>query len=239
MQIKEKNMIRICVDVCMTVILLALMAYQVTGEAVHEWSGIIMTILVIVHQILNRKWYTVLFKGKYNLYRIITTCINILLLAVIAITAFCGMSMSGYAVPLLYGMAPIAFVRRFHLSMSHWAFVLMGIHLGLHVPAMTARFKIGTKIKTIIGIISMAIGGCGLYLFLKNGMSDYLFFKVPFAFLDYEKAAILVFVENLVMLFFWVLFGTMIAVIYGLIRRKNMKNKHDKGKWATGSQIAS
>ena len=43
-----------------------------------------------------------------------------------AVTAFCGMSMSGYAVPFLYGMAPVSFVRRMHLSMSHWAFVLMG-----------------------------------------------------------------------------------------------------------------
>ena len=228
MQIKEKNMIRICVDVCMTVILHALMAYQVTGETVHEWSGIIMTILVITHQILNRKWYAALFKGKYNLYRIITTCINFLLLLAIVITAFCGMSMSGYAGPFLYGMAPVSFVRRFHLSMSHWAFVLMGIHLGLHVPAMTARFKIGQKINTVIGIISMVLGGYGLYLFLKNGIPDYLFFKVPFAFLDYEKAPILVFAENLMTLFFLVVTGTLIAVICNLIRRKNMKNKHDK-----------
>ena len=228
MQIKEKNMIRKCVDVCTTVILLALMAYQVMGEAVHEWSGIIMTILVITHQILNRKWYAALFKGKYNLYRVITTCVNLLLLVAIALTAFCGMSMSGHAVPFLYGMAPVAFVRRFHLSMSHWAFVLMGLHLGLHVPAMTARFKIDAKIKTIIGIISMVISGVGLYLFLKNGMPNYLFFKVPFAFLDYEKAPILVFVENYMMLFFWVLTGTLAAVFCSVIRRKNMKNKYDK-----------
>ena len=222
MLLNENNKVKKCVDVCMTVILLALMAYQVTGEALHEWSGIIMAILVITHQILNRKWYATLFKGKYNLYRIITTCINLLLLAAIAITAFCGMSMSGHAVPFLYGMAPAAFVRRFHLSMSHWTFVLMGMHLGLHVPAMTARFKIGTKIKTIIGIISLAIGGYGLYLFLENGMPDYLFFKVPFAFLDYEKASLFVFAENLMMLFFWVLIGTLIAVIFGLIG-KNIK----------------
>ena len=39
-----------------------------------------MTILVIVHQILNRKWYSALFKGKYNPYRIATTVLNVLLL---------------------------------------------------------------------------------------------------------------------------------------------------------------
>ena len=45
------------IDVCMTILLLFLMAYQVTGEVLHEWIGIGMTVLVIVHQILNRKWY--------------------------------------------------------------------------------------------------------------------------------------------------------------------------------------
>ena len=39
-----------------------MMAYQVTGEVLHEWIGIGMTILVIIHQILNRKWYGSVFK---------------------------------------------------------------------------------------------------------------------------------------------------------------------------------
>ena len=68
------------IDICMTVLLLFLMAYQVTGETVHEWTGIGMTVLVIIHQILNRKWYSAVFRGKYNPYRIMTTAVNILLL---------------------------------------------------------------------------------------------------------------------------------------------------------------
>ena len=79
-------MIKRIVDVCMTVLLLCLMAYQVTGEALHEWIGIGMTVLVIIHQLLNRKWYGALFKGKYNPYRIITTVVNIALLLSFAMT---------------------------------------------------------------------------------------------------------------------------------------------------------
>ena len=45
------------VDVLLGVGLLLLMSYQVTGEAGHEWTGIVMTLLMILHQILNRKWY--------------------------------------------------------------------------------------------------------------------------------------------------------------------------------------
>ena len=40
-----------------------------------------------------------------------------------------------------------------------------------------------------------------------------MFFRVPFAFLDYEKAGWLVFLENLLMLTFWAFIGTQAALI--------------------------
>lgn len=224
----KKNIVKKSVDVCMTLILLFLMAYQVTGETLHEWIGIAETVLVIVHQILNRKWYAALFKGKYNPYRTVTTVINVLLIAAFLITAFCGMSMSGHAVPFLYGMAPVSFARRFHLSMSHWAFVLMGLHLGMHIPAMIAGFKIKEKIRLIMALIFACLGGYGLYLFIESGMPDYLFFKVPFAFLDYEKAGGLALLENLLTLIFWAFTGAQAANLCRILSGK--KSEEAKGR---------
>ena len=209
----NNNVARRVIDMCMTLLLLFLMAYQVTGETLHEWIGIGMTVLVIIHQILNRKWYGALFKGKYRPYRIVTTAVNILLLLSFALTAFCGMSMSGHAVPFLYGIAPITFARRMHLSMSHWSFVLMGLHLGLHIPAMTARVKLEGSKKTLVSAAFCCIAGIGLWLFLRNNMTDYLFFRVPFAFLDYEKAGALVILENIVMLLFWAFIGAQCSLL--------------------------
>lgn len=208
MQGKHNSMIKKSVDVCMTVLLLFLMAYQVTGEVLHEWIGMGMTVLVIIHQILNRKWYGALFKGKYNPYRIVTTVINAILLLALGFTAVSGMSMSGHAVPFLYGMIKVSFARRMHLSMSHWTFVVMGLHLGFHIPAMTMKMKLSEKIKTVWSAVFCLVAGIGLFLFLKNDIPKYLFFRVPFAFLDYEKSGILVFLENILILIFWVYIGT-------------------------------
>ena len=135
----KQRAFRRVVDVGMTVLLLLQMAYQVMGEAAHEWLGMSMTALVIVHQILNRRWYGAMLKGRYNAYRAVSTCINVLLLISFALTAFCGMAMSNYAVPFFYGIVRVSFVRVTHLSMSHCSFVLMGLHLGLHVPVMLAK----------------------------------------------------------------------------------------------------
>ncbi len=223
---KTNHMIRRIVDAAMTVLLLCLMAYQVTGEALHEWIGIGMTALVVFHQILNRKWYGALLKCKYNAHRVLTAAINVLLLCAFALTAFCGMSMGGHAVPFLYGMAPAFFARQTHLSLSHWVFLLMGLHLGLHVPAMTAGLKLKDRTKTLLACVFACIGGVGLWLFLRSGIPNYLFFRVPFAFLDYEKAGGLVFLENLLMLSFWGLVGTRAALICRNIARKGEGKKN-------------
>ncbi len=209
MKIKEVKVLKRIVDVVLTVLLLCLMAYQVTGEVLHEWLGIGMTVLVIVHQILNAKWYGALIKGKYHALRILQTAVNVLLLVSFAMTALCGMAMSGHAVPFLYGILPVSFARQFHLSLSHWSFVLMGLHLGIHIPVMTA--KLSDKKKKVLSAVFCVIGAAGLFFFLKNDLYNYLFFRVPFAFFDYEKSAALVFAENIAILLFFAFIGMQLA----------------------------
>ena len=222
MQMKQKNMIRRMTDVGLTVLLLCLMAYQVTGEALHEWLGIGMTVLVIIHQLLNAKWYGALLKGKYHALRITQTAVNVLLLLSFAMTALCGMAMSAHAVPFLNGMLPVSFARQMHLSLSHWAFVLMGLHLGMHIPIMAA--KCSDKKKKALSAVLCVIGAAGLFFLLKNGLYNYLFFKVPFAFFDDEKAAVLVFVENAAILLFFAFIGMQSAALL----KKSKKEKQEK-----------
>ena len=63
-------------------------------------------------------------------------------------------------------------------------------------------------------------------MFIRNGIFDYLFFRVPFAFLDHEKAGILVFLENILMLLFWAFIGTEVAILC----RNSQNKKEDKKK---------
>ncbi len=213
MQKGKRNHIRLIVDGCMLILLLCLMSYQVTGEKLHEWTGVCMTLTVIVHQILNRRWYAAIFKGKYNAYRSLTTAVNVLLIAAMLTTAFCGMAMSGYAVPFLYWPKGVFLVRPAHLAMSHWSFLLMGLHLGLHLPVMAGKRKLGERAKTILSVSGALLGGVGFWLFLRNGMPNYLFFRVPFAFLDYEKAGWLVFLKNALILSAWAFLGAQLATL--------------------------
>lgn len=50
-------------DLALTIILLLLMGYSLIGEAIHEWLGITMLALVILHHAWNWTWYKVLAQG--------------------------------------------------------------------------------------------------------------------------------------------------------------------------------
>ncbi len=209
MQVKMKSVIKRTVDIVLTVLLLFLMAFQVTGDKLHEWLGIGMTALLILHHLLNSKWYGAVFKGKYTLYRIMLTLVNTLLLASIAAAAFSGMAMSNHAVPFMYGIIRPVKARKLHLAMSYWSFILMGVHIGFHMKAMTAR--LGNRGKIVFKVVLTAVSGIGLRLFLKSGIADYIFFRTHFAFLDFNAPKWRIILENLAMLLFWLLVGTTIA----------------------------
>ena len=213
------NKIKRIIDIIMTLILIPLMAYQVTGEAAHEWLGVSMATIVIVHQILNRKWYTGLFKGNYNPYRILSIIIDILLIISFALTAISGISMSNHAVPFLYNLINVNTARVMHLAFSYWSFILMGLHIGMHVNVMITKIK--PSIKNVLVIIFMLISGYGFYLFLKSGIVNYITFKTHFAFLDYEKAAPLVFLENVSIIIFFSFVGHNLS---NIIRKRNKKD---------------
>ena len=123
---------KLLIDLLLGIGLLLLMSYQVVGEAGHEWTGISMTVLMILHQVLNRRWIASLFRGKYTLLRTVQTFINIALVVCFILTALCGINMSVHAVPFLSEFLRASLGRRLHLTLSHWCFVLMGLHLGLH-----------------------------------------------------------------------------------------------------------
>lgn len=68
---RTKMKLKTATDLLMSVALLLLMAYeQIGGQATHEWIGMGMFVLFILHHILNRKWIKNLFRGKYTALRV-------------------------------------------------------------------------------------------------------------------------------------------------------------------------
>lgn len=201
---KPKFIVKIIIDIFMTLILLLLMTFQLTGQQAHEWLGAAMLILFLVHNFLNISWYKNLIKGKYTIIRIIRAFVNIVMLIAMLGSMLSGIAMSQYAFDFLNLSFSAALARKTHLVCVYWCFVLMSIHLGMHwgmIIAMIKKLSINTM---ALKIISLVIAIYGAYSFYDNGILSYMFLRNEFAFFDFEKSGALVIIQYLSMMGLWV-----------------------------------
>lgn len=208
---KAKMKIKMGIDFLMTVLLLLLMSYQITGQELHEWLGTGMLVLFLLHNILNIRWYGSLFKGKYTLLRSMQAIINIGVFASMLCLGFSGIVMSRHVFAGLPIHGPMATARTLHLAASYWGFVLMSIHLGFHwsmILGMFRRLWNGKKMPVafawLMRFIAIFISAYGAYCFHKENIVSYMLLKQEFVFFDFEQSAVSVFADYTAMMGLWV-----------------------------------
>lgn len=191
----RKIILKIVVDIGMTVMLLLLMTYERIGAVVHEWLGMAMFVLFIIHHFLNRKWSGYVFKGRYTLFRIWQTILVIGILLTMTGSMYSGVVLSEYAVSFLPIKGGRAFAREVHMISAYWGFVLMSLHLGLHWGMMMGIAKRFVKELPSIGRwllrgIAVFIAGYGAYAFIQQDIWRYMLLINHFAFFDFGEPLI-------------------------------------------------
>lgn len=172
----------------MTLILLLLVGYSRIGEALHEYLGISMFVLFIVHHVLNRKWTAGIFKGRYTPYRIFQTALVILIFITMTGSAVSSVSLSKYVFKFLHiGGASLA--RTVHMLCGYWNYVLIPLHLGLHwIMFFNMATKSMPKDKPVLiwslRVVAILIAGYGVFAMISRQMPQYLFGITRFAFID-------------------------------------------------------
>lgn len=116
---KRKTILRHITDLAMTVLLLVLMAYSVTGQAIHEWMGIALFVLFMIHHLLNLQWLRSVGKGCYPLARILQSALVLLLFLSIIAQMVSGIAMSRHALPFLNIPLSTSTARLIHLSCGY------------------------------------------------------------------------------------------------------------------------
>lgn len=217
---KSKQVFKIAIDIAMTVLFLFLMAYHITGNSLHEWLGVMIFILFIVHHILNLKWYRGLFKGKYTASRILMATVNFLLFA-----AMVGMMVSGIMLSRdVFGFLNLRagmLGRRLHMVSTAWGFCLMATHIGLHwgmVVAMIKKLPVSGKWTGIIArVVAALLALYGVYAFISRQIGERMFLLMEYAFFDYEEPAVFFFADYVSIL---ILFAVLSYYLAKLLRKK-------------------
>ncbi|MCR5253876.1 MAG: DUF4405 domain-containing protein [Treponema sp.] len=183
------------VDISMTILSVILMGgnYLFPADIVHEILGLALFLLWAVHISLNQIWYGAIFKGKYNPYRVMQTFTNCGILICTIFLMISGIILSNHIFTFLNIQGGLGFARIAHLLASHWYYLFMSLHIGLHVgmisnninqPQPTAR-------KIILRILLVLACAYGLYAFIARGVWKYLILRQQFFFFDLERGYIL------------------------------------------------
>lgn len=228
---KGNRGIKIVVDVAMAVVLVAIMATALVQEVPHEYLGVALFVLMIVHIVLNRKWLAAALRGKLG-----TRYVPHLILIVALVACFVGMVasslvLSKHAFGFLPSLPGASWARRVHMLFSYWMFVLTFAHMGLHirVPRRMEPWKLWTlRALAVIGVCY------GAYAFVRLGLFGYLTGQVQFAMADFETPLAITFLRytGVGMLVAVVFHGVQIGIMNAWQRRRaqgKQGGQHEQG----------
>jgi hypothetical protein len=235
---------RLLLDLTFTVLVLCALMYRATGDTAHEWIGISVCAVCIAHNVLNRKWYTNIFKGVYNLRRGVTAAVNILLLLAMAALVITG---------LLHSRTVLAFlrlpggmmIRLIHTTAAYWTLPLIGAHIGLHWEMIINSFRKPAKTnkengagKIISRIIAFAIAAFGVWSSFDRDMFSKLFLGFSFDYWPQERPVILFFAVNLSIMGMYVFVTYYALKFIALKAKRNPQISGNSPRRRSGSRIA-
>lgn len=230
-----KNIVRIAVDAAMATVYVTVMATALVQEAPHEYLGITLFVLVVVHVVLNRRWFARLIRGRYNAVRVVQLVAVIGLLACILAQAVSSLVLSKHAFGFLPAIPGAGWARRVHMLCSYWSFVFAFAHAGLQSRAVTVRLGAerahGNMTKWACRTMFAAIACFGIWSFVELGLAAYLTGHVQFAFADYSTPLTLMFTQ-------YASIGVLVAGIFYFSARL-LRGRGDASKDVTGERKRS
>ena len=117
-------------------------------DRVHQVLGMALLALWLVHTVLHRAWYASLFKGKYPPYRVIQVVVNGGI-SVCALLLMASGLMMAWFVPSELVSGSLGFARTAHLVGSHWYYLFMCTHLGMHI-GMISRIALQSSASSTL-----------------------------------------------------------------------------------------
>jgi len=194
---------RLGLDLLMMIALLVGLAFQWTGDFIHEIVGFVFVGLFMFHFIWNKWWYLMVFKGDFPKKNIMGNTINVAL-----IVTLIAMSVSGFlqsdiiadavGVKLDHSMGKIPLfnmpLRDLHALTSYWVFVLSAFHLGVHWSVVMKHvskwsgFVFSGRIRTpLMRGLTCLIAVYGLYFFDDRQLAAKLSAYFSFDFWDFRN----------------------------------------------------
>ncbi len=206
---------KILVDAAMTLCLMLLMSYSLIGEQAHEWIGMGMFALFILHHWLNRRWLAGLRRGRYTVFRILQTVTAGLVCLCMVGAMVSAVIISRTVFAFLPAVGNAAFGRTLHLLSAYWGFVCMALHLGVNwrmvMAAMQRRCPTLKKHGKLLTLAALTVSAYGIFAFFRCSLPDYLFLRTHFVYFDFEEPLIFFYFDYLCIMVLFAFVGCILA----------------------------
>lgn len=186
--------LRLVLDLVAVSLLLVSLAYDWLGNAVHEVIGMVMFLLLVSHNIFNRRWYGTVAKRTRAPRTMLTRTINISLLVTMLALLVTSVLISREVLAFLPGTSTFT-ARQIHTAFGYLALLIAAIHLGLHwtmlVGFVRSRLRItslGNRGKNALRTLAAAIAAYGIHSLFALNIGAKLLMQPTMEFWDFEAA---------------------------------------------------
>jgi hypothetical protein len=201
--LKPLFLLRLILDFLAAGLLLAALAYNWLGNAAHEIIGTGMFLLLISHNIFNRRWYGMITKGWREPRGIVTKVINLSLLITMLVLLVTSIVISQTVFGFL-SLTGTFTLRQIHASAAYLALLIASLHLGLHwsmiISVVSSRFGMTTESKHrtfVLRVLAITIADCGVQSLLTIDVGSKLIMQMSFDFWDFQTATLAFFLHHI------------------------------------------
>lgn len=161
--------IRILLDCAALIIFITCLAYYWLGNVVHEWLGLLLFCIGIIHNFINRHWFRRLPQHTKKTRSLLFLLLNTCFLLTMIVLLISSVVLSRTVLPWFTDSANYL-TRDIHVTAAYWAFILMSLHVGMSSQKIVAwakkRLNYHPKnsllIQCMAGVIAAGIAFQGL-----------------------------------------------------------------------------
>jgi hypothetical protein len=143
---------------------------------VHEWLGIALAILIVVHVVRSRHGLSM----KRPVFAVVDIATIACLLGQVASCVF----VSEYVFSWLPALKGTAIARQVHMTCGYWLFVLATVHAGMHLRILLGSMMRNRAAVWCGRILFVCCIVAGLWAWVDTGIGEYLLMQSSFAFVD-------------------------------------------------------
>lgn len=185
---------RLILDLLAVSLLLAAFAYNWFGNAAHEIMGTAMFVLLISHNVFNRRWYGVVTKGWREPHSIFSKTITLCLLVMMVGLIITSVIISHTVFDFL-SLRSSFIARQIHALIAYLVLLIAALHVGLQWSMIMRAVRQALQVEKNTRIQTVAMRGMafliaiyGIHSLFVIDIGPKLRMETAFSFRDFEAA---------------------------------------------------